>query len=654
MTDAPQSKLAAKLAAAKAQKVSEESATQPAQKESVTLPATDDYSQWADLAPEPDFEPDPWDEMLSRLGILDAYAKWCGKNKPFARPGQREGIFISCPMPNHPDKDPSAWVNLDLNTWFCGGCQIGGDIYDIAAIHFGITNYKGKGSNFGTLRRAMATDLGYEVRVQGKKDVLLKIESTPAPISTPETTNVIQFPPPAVAVPASTPALPTPANSTPDMPDEEIQATLIELSDDTILFPTLDWKKVVTPGTFLDEYMHSTIISSPPEEYHFWNGLVALGLAVGRNVHLKDIPDVYGNIFVCLLGATGDGKSRSTYFLDTLINQALPFNRDDDIPKGAATISTPSSAEALVDNFEHEFPDPVLVNAANKPIMHKAPITGLVTWGEMAQLMAFAGRKGNPLQQTVMDFYDMKQRVSIQSRAKAAEAVEPFCSVITTAQPNALKTMLNRYDKSSGFLNRWVFASGKAKPRKFVNEEVVDLSRSVALLKEINDWARGKKIRIVYSPDGREAVEEFWNDVLAPMMKTSDEMMSRMDLLYKKLILLFCINEQTTIVTREIVEKVISMHQYTMEAYGIPADRIGGDEQTEVYQYLSDLIQKMTEKQSSGIAYSFLRKRALGRGYTISLIDKAIQIMERMGDCIGEDVRARNGKLVRKYRWTGS
>lgn len=653
MTDAPNSKLHEKLAAAKAQKLAEAANTAPAAQPS---PPQSDYSQYAHLAPEPDFEPEPWDKLLTDLGILEAYEKWCGKKPlPTARPGQRESVMMRCPNPAHPDKNPSAWANLDLNTYNCATCG-GGDIYDIAAYFYGISNYKGKGKNFGELRRRMANDLGYGVTRDGKKDVPYKIPSTPVP----ETTNVIQFTPrpelPDTDTPKLTrPALPNAVVTPPEMTDDEIQATLIELADDSIIFPTLDWKKVVTPGTFLDEYMHATMISSPPEEYHFWNGMVALGLAAGRGVHLKDMPNVYGNLFVCLLGSTGDGKSRSTYFLDSLVSQALPFNRDDDQPDGALTLSTPSSAEALVDAFEHEYPDPVLtMQGSNKPLMHKAPINGLVTWGEMAQLMAFAGRKGNPLQQTVMDFYDMKSSVSIQSRAKSAIALEPFCSVITTAQPNALKSMLNRYDKESGFLNRWVFASGKAKPRAFVNEEVVELARSVALLKEVHSWGSGKRINVVYSPDGRDYIEQFWHETLAPKMRTADAMLSRMDLLYKKLILLFCINEQTAVVTQEIAEKVVSMHQYTTEAYDIPADRIGGDEVTEVYQYLCKLVKGICEKQPTGIPYSLIKRRALAQNYTITLIDKSLTIMERVGDIEPKTLTGANGKPIRKYLWNGA
>ena len=76
------------------------------------------------------------DEVLGNLSVLDAYTRYCGKMSPKIG-GKREGVMILCPMPDHRDKNPSAWMNLDNNTWFCGGCQEGGDQYDIAAFHFG-------------------------------------------------------------------------------------------------------------------------------------------------------------------------------------------------------------------------------------------------------------------------------------------------------------------------------------------------------------------------------------------------------------------------------------------------------------------------------------------------------------------------------------
>ncbi len=105
------------------------------------------------------------DEIIDRIGVLEAYEKWCGKKVDERTLNKREGVKVSCPKPDHPDHNPSAWLNLDDDLWFCGGCQLGGDKYDIAAYHFGfdVPGYK-DGSNFHKLRRVMAEDLGYRIQ----------------------------------------------------------------------------------------------------------------------------------------------------------------------------------------------------------------------------------------------------------------------------------------------------------------------------------------------------------------------------------------------------------------------------------------------------------------------------------------------------------
>ncbi len=136
-----------------------------------TLPeVNNNLTQYADLVPELEERSDPEyeqanktiDELVDRLGIIGAYKAFIHKMEP--KKGRKsESIMISCPLPWHEDKNPSAWMNSDKNTWFCGGCQRGGDTYDLAAIGLGydIDNYKT--TSFVELRHSIAQHFGYEV-----------------------------------------------------------------------------------------------------------------------------------------------------------------------------------------------------------------------------------------------------------------------------------------------------------------------------------------------------------------------------------------------------------------------------------------------------------------------------------------------------------
>lgn len=667
MTDAPLTKLQQKVAEAKAAREAAERNTAPAP----TPTPAPELAPYAHLAPESDYEPDPFDEVLGNLSIIVAYEKWCGKSRPAPRPGQTESIMVSCPTPAHRDANPSAWLNTQSNTWFCGGCQLGGDTYDIASMYFDIPDYK-SGINFGKLRRAMAESLGYGVAKVGKKDVpYLKVvpdpeppseaasEAPSGPVPTPVPTPVVEIAatpdvPAGNVKPLGVPSLPPQVGGgqTNETIDAEL-AEVIELSaGEQVIFPTLDWKKIVTPGTFLDEYMAATKIDDIAEEYHFWNALVALGLSIGRDVYLRDSPNVYGNLFVCLLGLTGDGKSRSMRHLRTVLADALPFDAGVDYPRGVNLVPTPSSAEALISMFTHPIMDPT----TQKLIVDYAPVRGLVEFGELAELTGKASRMGSVLKPTLIDFYDMKHTVATHSVTNGIKrAREPYLSVSSSTQPESLKTILHNTDKTSGFLNRWVFASGKPKVRSFFQEDIVELSSATDALKKVHGWAGFGNKEVCVEEMAIELMEEFYHDHLADLVaQEGSGMLSRLPLLYKKLLLLLAANEHSLVVTAEMATKVISMHQYSVEAYGIPTKNIGADDLTNVYNELSAAIRRMT-KGDHGPTFNQLQRLLAPRGFPIALVDRAFKILENTNEIeVYAMTNNGRGRPVQRYRWTAS
>ena len=103
--------------------------------------------------------------------------------------------------------------------------------------------------------------------------------------------------------------------------------------------------------------MKAVTIDDVPEEYHFWHAMMGLGLTVGRDVSLVDNPEVYANLFVCLLGMTGSGKSKAKRYLSNVMHEAAPWDNNQKEPLGVKMIPTPASAEAsnqsLPEGFSH-------------------------------------------------------------------------------------------------------------------------------------------------------------------------------------------------------------------------------------------------------------------------------------------------------------
>lgn len=190
-----------------------------------------------DLIPETDQrseEDAELDRIIDKIDVVDAYNKWCGKMRPVVRAGQTESIMISCPIPGHADKNPSAWINIDKQVWHCAKCEMGGDAMDLAAFHFGypVPGYK-DGARFHELRRDMAKSYGFTFH---------KLSDGKTYIGTPETETPDTIPAPVTpgVKPEDTPAE-NPVTPDDFAPSEEGEAKIIELfdelEDDEIIFP---------------------------------------------------------------------------------------------------------------------------------------------------------------------------------------------------------------------------------------------------------------------------------------------------------------------------------------------------------------------------------------------------------------------------------
>lgn len=611
----------------------------------------------SDLIPEAGDEYTEQDQELDRfinsIDILDAYRRWCGKSVPDIKSKKTEGIMVSCPKSDHTDKNPSAWVNTDKQTWFCGGCQEGGDTYDIAAYHFGypVPGYK-EGQTFHKLRKDMAESYGYTfISPPGIKGEIL-VPPDDAPSRPSESVLPIQKSTSPVKGGLQTGQTETsPTNGIILDSDEKAEGDLVSLFDEEedITFPALDWRSITPADTFLDAYMKQVTQDDVPEEYHFWNGLLALGFALGRDVTLEDLIPVHGNLFICTLGHSGSGKSKARYHLDRLLTRALPHKWDDPGSKGVRKVSSPGSAEALIHNFSKPIFDP----ANPKVIVYYAPIRGLVDFNELSGLVGRTNRQGNVTKPTLMQMYDMEDSVSTSSMTHGTkEAREPFASALTTTQPRAIRTLLTRGDADSGFLNRWIFAAGPEKERYAIGGISVDIEPAVAPLLEVQGWAGSfGTSRMQWSVEAAELFTKFFHSTIEPDKKRDESgLLVRMDLLMKKLILLLSANLKMKIVPTSVVEAVIVMYPYIIDCYSIPASQIGNSLQHEVREEILRHAKTFMDKKNTGISMRDLSLRLKRKKYPIDLVAKTLKYMCDLGELVPE-VHKGTGRPTTRYKY---
>jgi hypothetical protein len=537
------------------------------------------------------------DDFIKHMGIVEAYNHYA--NKGFVDPkGRTESIKVRCPNPAHPDRNPSAWLNTEKNVFNCAQCG-GGDVWEIAAWAKGlpVPGYKKQPETFRWLREQIGADFGIYVGKDSGGDPYVTVDPNKAPPSLRALAPPapVQYVPPGqpgqkpgqpVGQPEQPPGTVTYLPTGAEFEEEQLEKQLT----DGRLFPAIPWRDIVPTETFLHEYISACAKDDCPEEFHFWSGLVALGFAVGRMRTLEDSPLVIPNLYVCYTGSTGTGKSKAKRHLINLIKDHLLYKKDDQPPFGTHYLSGVQSAEYVVSAFVHPMMDPT------GKIIGYFPKRCCIEFDELAELIGKGQRQGSTLKELLMTLYDGPRDIASRSKTGGDVVAEyPFGGVITTTQYQSIRDLIKKSDNASGFANRWVYATGPTKTQFAVNRVSVDLTRAGGLLRLINVNARAPEV-ITWSPDAEEVWTKFFYGTIIPY-RTGNEASSitqRIDLLLKKLFLLFTINARENVVTKQTVESVLSLYDHLVETYQIIDDQIQATQEGDEYDLLMRTMERLT------------------------------------------------------------
>lgn len=583
----------------------------------------------ADLIPEetpvnPRFqqEREEVDAVLGRMDIVEAYNRYCHKMHCDPK-GKTQSIMVSCPFPGHEDKDPSAQMTTEKGDGGVGNCPLDGgfDKYDLAAWYYGfdVPGYK-EGANFPELRRKMAEGMGYTFMVQGKDEWLVK--------SQPET----QVPKMVSNVSTAT------GETLPTTPQDPIQ--LDDWRD--IERPKLDWRLLpfITSDTFMHEWMTETSQAHQPEEYFFFQGMMALGLAVGDKVHLKDETPVRPNMMICLVGGTGTGKSRSVRQFEHLLDEAIPFHETSG--GGTKWIHSPGSGEDLIAQMIHWTQDPVTKDKTFYPVR------GMLYEDEFEGLMAKVNRMGSSYRPSLMKFFDSSRPVSTSSRTGGTHiARDHFLQVLTTTQPGRLGTLMTAGDATSGFLNRWLFVFGTPKYRPSISNVQVNIKDAATKLQTIRAWSSpGREVYLDMDPTTVSLWDSFVQNQIRPLEDTDEVLVARIELQCKKLLLLMAINDRSTTVMEKHLESLSLMFPYLKSCYGIVEENVG---HTELQDCIDAMKKYFINHPDEDVSMRILEKQSAARKYDQSTRLRAIEILTKSGE-VNEVPHAKGAKVIR-WKW---
>lgn len=597
-----------------------------------------------DLVPEVDPDdlklPEPLqqlDDFVNTLDIVEAYRVLINKSEPEDR-GQKE-VQVSCPNPVHPDTNPSASLNREKNAWVCYGCGAKGDTMDLAAIHFGAAwpeTYKTNGEFHG-LKRQLGEKFGIHVHKSPMtgKEYLTRDEEPEIPEPESEEpqhlASVTQLPPP------------------PDAPTE----IELQLRDDDLI---IDWEHLIPKDTFLYRWIQSLAIDAIPHEYHFWVGLTAIGLAAGHDIVLKDRKNVKGNLYVCIYGPTGIGKTQAIDPVEQLLREAAPYEGDYyDPPTGVKLLSSPASGEKFIDHFKYNMLDPV----TNKPTGQHGNVVGLLNQGEFAELMKKASRMGSSLKEVMINMFDASVTKTISTSAVTSDeklAVGPYCSIVTSTQPDAIRKFLQQADVESGTLNRFIFADGRARmDPPDLQEEEPDLTAAIDAYKDLMAWIftnRGAELEII-GTTARPVWKDFFDANLKAWragQQSQESIFARIDLILKKVLLLFCINEKKLVPDADVMERVLSLYPYLRHTYARFSENLAASEAKQLENDIKAACVELEDKQGKAPSQRDIG-RALKR-YTAEDVKRQISVLVAMGEL--EEIPPETGKRGRpteRYRY---
>ena len=618
------------------------------------------------------------DQLISRISILDAYKMFCGKMTPKVAPGQYESIMISCPSAAHADRNPSAWVNTRSNLWKCHGgkCDAdGGGVIDLVGATMGILSATDrKGKNYHDIRRHIGRSYGWDfvrkssgsyvaippgaravepVRIgsesgtdAGDTEAVRQDDGVPAHGAA-DAAHVaadagneqvapaaVQQPGPGTDQPVTADGMAAPAVAPAPVADPAAGTVatvvpLAQLDEDSDNLPDMNWRAVFQEESFIRSYMVEASNDDVPEMYHMAHALLGIGMCLGRNVTLADRWPVYGNLLVCLLGRSGEGKSKSRGYINSILAEVLPYDESEPFPTGAKFISSPSSGEGLVTAFRRF--EKINGKPTGKVL---GDVKALVDYGELAGLTGRASRLGNIIKPTILEFYDCQSRIGFTNKMDGeVVAMNAYASFATTSQPDKLSDLLSKGDTVDGFLNRWNFFTGTSKRKMSLFTAPVDFAVATAQLQQIAQYAAATHT-LGWTDGAYEAWDSFFHTVIEPTKKADrGDMLNRADLMMKKMILLLAANKLEKNVSKETVEQAIKFWPYFIDCYKLIDKSVGAPKSNQIEEKILQIIRNFQAKNKGKyITKGMLRTRTRHLSLSSDEFLKALMNLEKMDE----------------------
>lgn len=366
---------------------------------------------------------------------------------------------------------------------------------------------------------------------------------------------------------------------------------------DKVTAPSYKWEDVLafSPNkeTFLHAYCLETEKDTTPSQFNLFNGLSILGLIAGNYVLGTDVYPLSANFGVVLVAPSGGGKTRSVRHMKTILREITPWRGT---MRDVKIITSAYSGPYLVSQFINEETNDIGDRL-------RIPVKGLVEYSEFSELTKAASSTSANIKEKIHDLLDHDATLEYGSLGqKHMIAEKPFGSIITTTQTSRLRDLFSKADAASGFMNRFIFVMGTAKPQKSLGG--VELDFGPAKLKALEVKAHVIRERILgWTPDAELFLDQVFTQYIVPV-KESDgrDIMTRLDLTFKKLIIAFAINDLATVIQIHHVSMAAALLPYLVACYGGVIKKAMSHEFNEISEWLHRRIYQIERKNYNRLA----------------------------------------------------
>ena len=156
---------------------------------------------------------------------------------------------------------------------------------------------------------------------------------------------------------------------------------------------------------------------------------------------------------------------------------------------------------------------------------------------------------------------------------------------------------------------------------------VVDLAAAIEQLKGVRAWGSVER-DVRFTEDGLDEYEKFIRRAVFPAQDSDEsDLLTRLDLTMKRLVLLMCINERKVEVDEEIVRKCEPILEYLIKCYSILNAEIGITQVSEISSEILRHVASIEEKTGRGASARDLSLRMKRKNYSPEMIKKALETM---------------------------